>query len=71
MKYWTSSLAARSFLASYQDTATLPVDWSTSSQEKNWLAVPASSFTRTREDQVAPWSSEEMTKTSVSSWLVP
>src|SRR5688500_11283273 len=46
-KYCTSSLSAASLRASYQDTARLPLDWSTSSHEKNWLATPASSFTRT------------------------
>src|SRR5436190_23318826 len=55
-----------SFRASYQESATLPVDWSTAIDGMNWLFTVASSFTRTAGDQVAPLSSEYWTSMSVS-----
>src|SRR5438128_11907398 len=43
---------------SYQVAPRKPVDWSSAIRGRNWLLVPASSFTRTGELQVAPLSSE-------------
>jgi hypothetical protein len=55
--------------ASYQETATLPVVWSTAMAGLPWLFVPASSFNRIAGVHVAPSSSEYwnmMSKSSLS-----
>src|SRR5439155_25205130 len=51
---------------SYQETAILPVVWSTARSGQNWLLAPVSSLTRRRWLQVEPLLSEKLTNVSVS-----
>src|SRR5215813_1401173 len=57
-----------SLRASCQLTPTNPVVWSTASHDMNWLLVPLSSLTITGVLQLAPPSSEVITKTLVLLW---
>src|SRR5215211_7790040 len=61
-----SASAAPSLRASWNDTPTLPLDWSTASFGRNWLFAPASSLTWVAALQLAPSSSEKRNVMSVS-----